>query len=188
LGPPAPTSTVTQRLTAELTVAGRTVAPSPTVRYLGVTIDDALTFRAHAARAASNELQVLGSMGFLRRSKCSIPAYIAHHLVFTAVLPKMMWASPIWWNGKNGILEPVRMTYHAAARWITGLPMSTAIAKLLTVAQLPPLAAYLRLDYLTLRYAIRLRFLPADHVLDPTLHTRAQHHGRTIRAASACQP
>jgi ribonuclease HI len=166
----------TQRLTAELTVVGRVVAPSPAVRYLGVTIDDALTFRTHAARAASNGLQVLGSMGFLRRSKWSIPAYIAHHLVFTAVLPKMMWASPIWWNGKNGVLEPVRMTYHAAARWITGLPMSTSIAKLLTVAQLPPLVAYL--DYLTLRYAIRLRFLPADHVLAPN----AAYFGTAPRA------
>jgi ribonuclease HI len=165
-----------QRLTAELTVVGRVVAPSPAVRSLGVTIDDALTFRTHAARAASNGLQVLGSMGFLRRSKWSIPAYIAHHLVFTAMLPKMMWASPIWWNGKNGVIEPVRMTYHAAARWITGLPMSTSIGKLLTVAQLPPLVAYL--DYLTLRYAIRLRFLPADHVLAPN----AAYSGTAARA------
>jgi ribonuclease HI len=55
------------------------------------------------------------------------------------------------------------MAYHAAVWWITALPMSTSIAKLLTVAQLPPLADYL--DYLTLRYAISLRFLPADNAL-----------------------
>jgi ribonuclease HI len=154
-----------QRLTAELTVANRVVAPTPTVKYLGVIIDDALGFRTHAARAASKGLQALGSMGFLRGNSWSIPAYIAHHLVFAAVLPQLLWASPIWWNGRSSVLEPIRMTYHAAARWITGLPMSTSIMKLLTVAQLPPLTAYL--DYLALRYAIRMRFLPADHVLAP---------------------
>jgi hypothetical protein len=41
--------------------------------------------------------------------------------------------------------------------------MSTKIPKLLTAAQLPPLDAYL--DYLSMRYAIRVRFLPADHIL-----------------------
>jgi ribonuclease HI len=153
------------RVTATMTVAGRTVAPTSTVTYLGVVIDDGLGFRDHAARAASKGLQALGAMGFLRGNAWSIPAYIAHHLVFAAVLPQMMWASPIWWNGKSNVFESVKMTYHAAARWITGLPMSTSIWKLLTVAQLPPLKAYL--DYLTLRYAIRLRFLPASHALAP---------------------
>jgi hypothetical protein len=127
-----------QRLTTELTVAGRVIAPTSTVKYLGVTIDDALGFRAHAAKAASKGLQALGSMGFLRGNSWSIPAYIAHHLVFAAILPQMLWALPVWWNGKNSVLEPIRMAYHAAARWITGLPMSTSIAKLLTIAQLPP--------------------------------------------------
>jgi ribonuclease HI len=165
-----------QRLTAELTVAGRVIAPTPTVKYLGVTIDDALGFRAHAAKAASRGLQALGSMGFLRGNAWSIPAYVAHHLIFAAVIPQLLWASPVWWNGKSNVLEPIRMTYHAAARWITGLPMSTSTVKLLTVAQLPPLVAYL--DYLTLRYAIRLRFLPADHVLAP----RAAYSGNAPRA------
>jgi ribonuclease HI len=155
----------TLRVTTDIVVAGRAVAPTPTVKYLGVTIDDALGFHAHAAKAASKGLQALGSMGFLRGNSWSVPAYVAHHLTFAAVFPRMLWASPIWWNGKSSVLEPIKMAYHAAARWITGLPISTSIVKLLTVAQLPPLIAYL--DYLTLRYAIRMRFLPDDHVLAP---------------------
>jgi hypothetical protein len=159
-----------------LTVDGRIVAPTPTVKYLGVSIDDALGFHANAAKAASRGLQTLGSMGFLRGNSWSIPAYVAHHLIFAAVIPQLLWASPVWWNGKSNILEPIRITYHAAARWITGLPMSTSTVKLLTVAQLPPLAAYL--DYLTLRYATRLRFLAADHVLAPN----PAYFGRAPRA------
>jgi hypothetical protein len=79
-----------QRLTAELTVAERVVAPTPTVKYLGATIDDALGFRTHAAKAASRGLQALGSMGFLHGNAWRIPAYIAHHLVLSAVLPQLL--------------------------------------------------------------------------------------------------
>jgi hypothetical protein len=86
----------THRLTAKLTVARRAIVPTPTVKYLGVTIDNGLGFRAHAAKAASKGLQPLGSMEFLRGNSWSISAYIAHHLVFAAVLPQMVWVSPIW--------------------------------------------------------------------------------------------
>jgi len=54
-------------------------------------------------------------------------------------------------------------TYNLITRWITCLPLNTRICNLLTLAQLPPLKAYL--DYLSLRYAIHLHFLPSHHVL-----------------------
>jgi len=56
-------------------------------------------------------------------------------------------------------------TYNSITRWITGLPLNTRISNLLTLAKLPPLEAYL--DYLSLRYAICLHFLPSHHVLGP---------------------
>ena len=56
-----------------------------------------------------------------------------------------------------------QITYNAIARWITGLPYNTRLTNLLTLAHLPPMEAYL--DYLSLRYAIRLHFLPDHHAL-----------------------
>jgi len=56
-------------------------------------------------------------------------------------------------------------TYNSITRWITGLPLNTIISNLLTLAQLPLLEAYL--DYLSLRYTIRLHFLPSHHTLGP---------------------
>ena len=56
-------------------------------------------------------------------------------------------------------------TYNSIARWITGLPLNTRTSNLLTLAQLPPLEAYL--DYLSLRYTIHLHFLPSHHALGP---------------------
>ena len=59
----------------------------------------------------------------------------------------------------------LKVTYNVVARWITGLPLNTRTTNLITLAQLPPMEAYL--DYLSLQYAIRLHFLPANHALGP---------------------
>jgi hypothetical protein len=128
-----------QKLTTDLIVDGRIVPPSTQLTYLGVTIDDALSFRVHAAAAASRGLQAMGALRFLRRHDWSAPAYVTHHLPLVAVMPKMLWGSPIWWTGSPTIQSLLATTYHRIARWITGLPMSTRIAKLLTAAQMPPI-------------------------------------------------
>ena len=57
------------------------------------------------------------------------------------------------------------MAYNTVARWITGLPHNTRTTNLITLAHLPPMEAYL--DYLSLRYAIWLHFLPTHHTLGP---------------------
>jgi hypothetical protein len=88
---------------------------------------------------------------------------VAHHLALVAVMAKIMWGSPIWWNGSPSVQSLLETTYNRIARWITGLPMSRRISKLLTAAQLPPMDAYL--DYLSMPYAIQLRFLTDDHIL-----------------------
>jgi ribonuclease HI len=152
-----------QLQTVDLTVGDSVIQPSRLLKYLVVTINDALGFKTHAAAAAAKGVQAIGALGFLRRHDWSAPAYVVHHLAFAAVMPKMLWGSPIWWTGSVAVQSVLATAYHRIARWITGLPMSTKISKLLTAAQLPPLDAYL--DYLSMRYAIRVRFLPADHIL-----------------------
>ena len=73
----------------------------------------------------------------------------------TAILPAMFWASPAaWWAGTPMVSTTVKTTYNATARWITGLPLNTRVTNLLTLANLPPREDYL--DYLSIRYAIRL--------------------------------
>ena len=139
------------------------ITPSKTITYLGVLFDERLSFKPHAMAAASNSLQTLGRLRHLRTNQWggSISLTVCRHLTFAAVLPKMLWASPFWWSGTPTILGPLELTYNTLARWVTGLPKTTAIPKLLAAAHLPPLSAYL--DYLSTRYAIRLHFLPESH-------------------------
>ena len=135
------------------------------IKYLGVFIDESLSFRHHATMAAAKGNKTLGSLGFLRHRSCGIPAHIAQHLAMTVILPTRFWASPAWWTGTPMVIATHSTTYNLIARWITGFPLNTRISNLLTLTQLPPLEAYL--DYLSLRYAIRLHFLPSHHALGP---------------------
>ena len=116
--------------------------------------------------AAARGNKVLGSLNFRQHQSRGIPAYIAHHLAMTAILLAMFWASPAWWGGTPGVISALRATYNTIARVITGLPLNTRTTNLITLAHLPPMEEYL--DYLSLRYAIRLHFLPTDHALGPS--------------------
>jgi hypothetical protein len=81
---------------------------------------------------------------------------VAHHLAFSTILPAMLWASPIWWNGTPAVLDPLQISCNPIARWITGLPTNTRVTKHLICARLPPLDRYL--DYLSQQYAIDFFF------------------------------
>jgi len=149
-----------------LRVLGVTMLAERQIKYLGVFIDESLIFKYHASMAAERASKVLRSLNFLRHRSRGIPARIAHHLMMTAVLPAMFWASPAWWTDTPGVAATLRVAYNTVARWITGLPLNTRTTNLITLAHLPPMEAYL--DYLSLRYAIRLHFLPTHHALGPT--------------------
>jgi len=148
-----------------LRVLGTTIPARRQTKYLGVYIDESLTFKYHATMAAARGYKILGSLNFLRHRSRGIPTHIAHHLAMTAILPAMFGASPAWWAGTPGVIAQLKVTYNAVARWITGLPLNTRTTNLITLAHLPPMETYL--DYLSLRYAIRLHFLPSHHALRP---------------------
>jgi hypothetical protein len=120
-----------------LIINDQTISPSRSIKYLGIHIDESLTFKQHAISAAAKGKSALSSLLFLRHCGNGISTYIARHLILTLILPKMLWASPAWWTGADNILSPLATAYHSAARWATGLPPSTRISNLLTCAHLP---------------------------------------------------
>ena len=144
-----------------LRIMNTTIVPKRQIKYLGVYIDESLSFLHHASMAASQGNQVLSSFSFLRHRSRGVPAHVAHHLSLAAILHTMFWASPAWWTGTPTLTATLKPTYNAIARWITGLPYKTRITNLLMLAHLPPIEAYL--DYLSLHFEIRLHFLLPHH-------------------------
>ena len=79
-----------------LRILDTTFIASRQIKYLGVFIDESLTFSYHATIAAAHGNKILGSLNFLQHRSRGIPAHIAYHLAMTAILPAMFWASPAW--------------------------------------------------------------------------------------------
>ena len=103
----------------------------------------------------------------LRHNHRGLLTYTALHLICTAFLSKILWASPVWWRGSQHILTRLEPIYHRALRWASGLPAYTAIRKFLLLTRSPPLRAIL--NRLSARYAIRLMFAASDHPLQEYL-------------------
>ena len=139
------------------------IKPTGMIKHLGVHLDDSLTFHAHTDDAAARGSQCLGVLSALRHNHRGLSTYTALHLIRTAFLPKILWASPVWWTGSQHILTRLEPIYHRALRWASGLPAYTAIRKLLLLTRSPPLSAIL--NHLSARYAIHLMFAAADHPL-----------------------
>jgi hypothetical protein len=140
-----------------------------------VIFGESLNFTPHARDTAAEGMKALGKICFLLHRGKGISCHVANHIVFAAILPKMLWASPVLWIGSPNIISTHQTTHNAAARWITELPANARIPKLLICANIPPLEIYL--NYLSTRYAIRLLFLPMNHPLSnkPKEDKNAQH-------------
>jgi len=98
-----------------LRILNTTIPAKRQIKYLGVFIDESLTFSYNAAMAAARGSKVLGSLSFLRHRSRGIPAYIAHHLAMTAILPAMFWASPAWWDATPAVTTTLKETYNTVA-------------------------------------------------------------------------
>jgi hypothetical protein len=79
-----------------LVINNQRILPKSSLKYLGVYLDESLTFKQHAFAAAATGLKHLGSLKFLRMKTQGLPAFVAHYLVISKALPAMLWASPVW--------------------------------------------------------------------------------------------
>jgi hypothetical protein len=88
-----------------------TVVPSRQIRQLGVIFDESLNFIPHARDAAAEGMKALGKICFLRDRGKGISYHVANHLVFAPILPKMLWASPVWWIESTNIISTLQTTW-----------------------------------------------------------------------------
>ena len=125
------------------TINGTAIEPSPLINHLGIHFDDSLSFCSHADVAASEGLKNLARLTALRHQHRGLSTYTARHLIKTALLPKMLWASPVWWAGSQPVLSRLEPVYHQALRWATGLPKYVSNRKLFLLSRSPPLQCML---------------------------------------------
>jgi hypothetical protein len=97
-----------------ITINNVSIMPTATLKHLGVYLDDSLTFHHHVDQAVSEGYKCLAKFTRLRHQYRGLSTYTALHLIRAALLPKMLWASPVWWTGSPYILNRLEPMYHCA--------------------------------------------------------------------------
>ena len=86
-------------------------------KYLGIWLDDKLTFKFHIDTLASKLRQ---KIGFLYRNKSIFPIICRKKIIEAVFLSVMDYGDTIYGNAAPTTLEPLKTAYHSAIRFITG--------------------------------------------------------------------
>ena len=76
-----------------------------TVKFLGVTLDENLTFKAHVNKVTSN---ISKSVGVVRRLHCQLHANVMVKLYYSLVYSHLTYALLAW--GRSGVLMLLRLS------------------------------------------------------------------------------
>ena len=86
-------------------------------KYLGIWIDDKISFKFHIDTLASKLRQ---KIGFLYRNKSIFPIICRKKIIEAVFLSVMDYGDTVYGNAVPTTLEPLKSAYHSAIRFITG--------------------------------------------------------------------
>ena len=119
-------------------------------KYLGLWIDEKLTFKFHTEKLASKLRQ---KVGFLFRNRLRFPQFCRKRVVESIFLSVLDYGDVIYRHASASSLKPLDSVYHSALRFITGDRYDTHHCILYSKVGWPSLAA--RRDYHWLLYIFK---------------------------------
>jgi ribonuclease HI len=150
------------------------IPASKTIKWLGITFDNKLSFNAHLKRVTENALKALNALNMLGNSIRGLHQVFRRHIVQGAILPMALYASPAWWDGRKQKANIIEKIQNKALRWITGAFRTTPTASMQVEASIPPID--ITLDYINSRKAAAIHHFPDHHPVKqrypPTLRNR----------------
>lgn len=172
----------------------KNIPVSPTVRWLGVHFDRHLRFEQHAKLLGTSGEAAVNALLMLANTVRGLSQIHLRRLYLACVVPKILYASPIWWNGTNYQRKPLEKVQNRALRLICAAFKTTPIRALELESSVPPLHIHTKL--LARRCAIRFNKLPetspvirrlgmewlrvdtreTDNIHDPPLPHSPKHH------------
>ena len=138
----------------------RTLVPDRFVKWLGIHFDRKLLFNHHVKIAAARGEIAVNSLHMLANTVRGLSQALLRRLYNACVIPKILYASPAWWNDTKCQATALEKVQRKALRLICAAFRTTPTRALEIEASIPPLQlqAYLSKK----RYAIRLNKLPTS--------------------------
>ena len=153
-----------------------------TIKYLGVTIDNKLSFKQHILDKTKKATTVLN---LIRRNLHFAPRSVKCKAYMSCVRPIIEYASSCWSPTSSKLSNRIEMVQHNAAKFITnqyprkGHYGDFSITKIIEDLQLETLEARRNNAKLTMAYKII-----NDHVILPPDLLPRQSHNRPIRSCT----
>ena len=158
----------------DITIRGNRVENVETFKFLGVWFDQSLGFRKQATAAMEKGGRYVAQLNRIARTTRGMSGELTRRLYVAVVIPKMTYASPIWFRtihekpngrlgGSIGLAKHIASMQRLAAIRITGAMRTTAGDILDLHADLWP--TRLLMDKIAYRTTLRLCTLTNDHPL-----------------------
>ena len=109
-----------------------------TLKILGVTFDETLTFIQHATNLASKVKKTLFSLKYAARRYYKIPTKHFVQIFIGAILPKLFYAAPTWITLHKTAMLKIKTILRLSASLLTQCTRDTPTSYLLAAANIPP--------------------------------------------------
>ncbi len=152
-----------------------TIAPSSSVRNLGVIFDDQLTFKEHIAKTARSCRFALHN---IRKIRLFLTEHAAQLLVQALVVSRLDYCNALLAGLPSNTIKPLQMIQNAAARLVFNEPKITHVTPLFISLHWLPVAARIKFKTLMLAY----RTTTGSALLPLTITNL--HPSRRLRSAS----
>lgn len=136
----------------------RVVSPEPYVRWLGVYFDRKLSFKHHIKLMETKGTNAVCGLAMLANTVRGLHQTHIRCLYISCVLPKILYAAPVWGNGKANQVKPLAKVQRRALLLMCAAFKTTPTDALEIEASLPPI--HLQILRQKDMYAIRLNKLP----------------------------
>lgn len=111
--------------TLPLKINNTNVTKTDTVKYLGVTLDQKLTYRHHLLDVAKRGSNAFHALYPVLSHKNGLDLKIRRQLYLTMIRPILTYASPIWSSAAKTNIRHIQVVQNKCLRALTGLPITT---------------------------------------------------------------
>jgi hypothetical protein len=139
--------------------SGLIIQASKTIKWLGITFDNKLSFNAHLKRVSEKAVEALNALHMLGNSIWGLHQVYRRHIFQGAILPMALYASLAWWDSRKQKANIIEKIQNKALQWITGA--FRTMAALQVEASIPPIS--IALDYINSRKAATIHHYPNNH-------------------------
>ncbi len=173
-------------------IAGNTIQPKPTVRWLGLYFDRKLNFKDHVATKIGSAMQAFYGLQRLGNTQTGLSYKALRQLYVVCVTTVADYGVQLWWNAKTTkatVAKFQRLQNQATRRILGAFKTTPSKALELEAAVLPPTV---RFDKACESYALRsLKFHhthPLKKALNKSANTQLQRYTNTLEALLESKP